>query len=51
MTVDNMFKEVEKIVMQGINNWKTVQQVIDEYNGRSQRNSLKRQDVLSQFWY
>ena len=51
MTVNDMFKEVEKIVMQGINNWKTVQQVIDEYNGRSQRNSLKRQDVLSQFWY
>ena len=51
MTVNDMFEEVEKIVMQGINSWKTVQQVIDEYNGRSQRNSLKRKDVLSQFWY
>ena len=51
MSVDDMFKEVEKIVMQGINSWKTAQQVIDEYNGRSQRNSLRRQDVLSQFWY
>ena len=51
MTVEQMFDEVEKIVMQGINNWKTVQQIIDEYNGRSQRNSLRRQDVLSQFWY
>ena len=50
-SVNNMFDEVEKIVMEGINSWKTVQQVIDEYNGRSQRDSLKRQDVLSQFWY
>lgn len=50
-SVEDMFDEVEKIVMEGVNNWKTVQQVIDEYNGRSQRNSLKRQDVLSQFWY
>lgn len=50
-SVEDMFKEVERIVMEGVNNWKTVQQVIDEYNGRSQRNSLKRQDVLSQFWY
>ena len=50
-SVQSMFDEVEKIVMQGINNWKTVQQVIDEYNGRSQRDSLKRKDVLSQFGY
>lgn len=50
-SVEDMFSEVERIVMEGVNNWKTVQQVIDEYNGRSQRNSLKRQDVLSQFWY
>lgn len=50
-SINNMFDEVEKIIMEGVNNWKTVQQVIDEYNGRSQRNSLKRQDVLSQFWY
>ena len=50
-SVNNMFDEVERIVMEGINSWKTVQQVIDEYNGRSQRDSLKRQDVLSQFWY
>ena len=50
-SVNNMFEEIEKIVMEGVNNWKTVQQVIDEYNGRSQRDSLKRQDVLSQFWY
>ena len=50
-SVNDMFKEVERIVMEGVNNWKTVQQVIDEYNGRSQRNSLRRQDVLSQFWY
>jgi len=50
-SVANMFDEVERIVMQGVNNWKTVQQVIDEYNGRSQRNNLKRKDVLSQFWY
>lgn len=51
MSVKSMFDEVEKIVMEWINSWKTVQQVIDEYNGRSQRDSLKRQDVLSQFWY
>ena len=51
MSIEDMFAETEKIIMQGVNNWKTVQQVIDEYNGRSQRNSLKRQDVLSQFWY
>ena len=50
-SVNDMFEEVERIVMEGVNNWKTVQQVIDEYNGRSQRNSLRRQDVLSQFWY
>lgn len=50
-SVNSMFEEVEKIIMEWVNNWKTVQQVIDEYNGRSQRDSLKRQDVLSQFWY
>ena len=51
MSVKSMFDEVEKIVMEWINSWKTVKQIIDEYNGRSQRDSLKRQDVLSQFWY
>jgi hypothetical protein len=50
-SVESMFDEVERIVMQGVNSWKTVQQVIDEYNGRSQRNNLKRKDVLSQFGY
>ena len=50
-SIDSMFDEVERIVMQGINDWKTVQQVIDEYNGRSQRDNKKRKDVLSQFWY
>lgn len=50
-SVEWMYQKVEKIVMTGLNQWKTVQQIVDEYNGSSQRNNLKRQDILSQFWY
>lgn len=50
-SVDKMYEDIEKIVMKWLNEGKTVQQVVDEYNWSSQRNNLKRQDILSQFWY
>lgn len=50
-SVEWMYNQIEKIVMSGLNSGKTVQQIVDEYNGSSKRNNLKRQDILSQFWY
>ena len=50
-SVEWMYQKVEKIVMTWLNQGKTVQQIVDEYNGSSKRNNLKRQDILSQFWY
>lgn len=50
-TIEDRYHDFERTIMEWLNSWKSVKDMMAEFNWEKQRHSLKRSDILSQFWY